>query len=73
MVACIDFFEMSEICRPKFIVRHSTLNHDLLKLSQMSNEKIFVCDFYLFVLLITLFDIHLSFLLQIENFIIFIS
>jgi hypothetical protein len=24
MVACIDFFEMSEICRPKFIVRHST-------------------------------------------------
>jgi hypothetical protein len=25
MVACIDFFEMSEICRPKFIVRHSTL------------------------------------------------
>jgi hypothetical protein len=23
MVACIDFFEMSEICRPKFIVRHS--------------------------------------------------
>jgi hypothetical protein len=26
MVACIDFFEMSEICRPKFIVRHSTSN-----------------------------------------------
>jgi hypothetical protein len=25
MVACIDFFEMSEICRPKFIVRHSTV------------------------------------------------
>jgi hypothetical protein len=25
MVACIDFFEMSEICRPKFIVRHSTM------------------------------------------------
>jgi hypothetical protein len=25
MVACIDFFEMSEICRPKFIVRHSTI------------------------------------------------
>jgi hypothetical protein len=25
MVACIDFFEMSELCRPKFIVRHSTL------------------------------------------------
>jgi hypothetical protein len=24
MVACIDFFEMSEICRPKFIVCHST-------------------------------------------------
>jgi hypothetical protein len=24
MVACIDFFEMSEIYRPKFIVRHST-------------------------------------------------
>jgi hypothetical protein len=24
MAACIDFFEMSEICRPKFIVRHST-------------------------------------------------
>jgi hypothetical protein len=24
MVACINFFEMSEICRPKFIVRHST-------------------------------------------------
>jgi hypothetical protein len=24
MVACIDFFEMSEICRPKFIIRHST-------------------------------------------------
>jgi hypothetical protein len=24
MVACIDFFEMSEICRPKFIVRHTT-------------------------------------------------
>jgi hypothetical protein len=24
MVAGIDFFEMSEICRPKFIVRHST-------------------------------------------------
>jgi hypothetical protein len=24
MVACIDFFEMSEICLPKFIVRHST-------------------------------------------------
>jgi hypothetical protein len=24
MVACIEFFEMSEICRPKFIVRHST-------------------------------------------------
>jgi hypothetical protein len=24
MVACIDFFEMSEIFRPKFIVRHST-------------------------------------------------
>jgi translation initiation factor 2 beta subunit (eIF-2beta)/eIF-5 len=24
MVACIDFFEMSEIRRPKFIVRHST-------------------------------------------------
>jgi hypothetical protein len=23
MVAYIDFFEMSEICRPKFIVRHS--------------------------------------------------
>jgi hypothetical protein len=23
MVACIDFFEMLEICRPKFIVRHS--------------------------------------------------
>jgi hypothetical protein len=23
MVACIDFFEMSEICRPKFIVPHS--------------------------------------------------
>jgi hypothetical protein len=26
MVACIDFFEMSEICRPKFIVRHSKYN-----------------------------------------------
>jgi hypothetical protein len=26
MVACIDFFEMSEMCRPKFIVRHSTLH-----------------------------------------------
>jgi hypothetical protein len=25
MVACTDFFEMSEICRPKFIVRHSTV------------------------------------------------
>jgi hypothetical protein len=25
MVACIDSFEMSEICRPKFIVRHSTI------------------------------------------------
>jgi hypothetical protein len=25
MVACIDSFEMSEICRPKFIVRHSTV------------------------------------------------
>jgi hypothetical protein len=24
MVACIDFFGMSEICWPKFIVRHST-------------------------------------------------
>jgi hypothetical protein len=24
MVTCIHFFEMSEICRPKFIVRHST-------------------------------------------------
>jgi hypothetical protein len=24
MVACIDFFEMSEICWPNFIVRHST-------------------------------------------------
>jgi hypothetical protein len=23
MVACTDFFEMSEVCRPKFIVRHS--------------------------------------------------
>jgi hypothetical protein len=23
MVTCIDFFEMSEICWPKFIVRHS--------------------------------------------------
>jgi hypothetical protein len=23
-MACIDFFEISEICRPKFIVRHST-------------------------------------------------
>jgi hypothetical protein len=30
MVVCIDFFEMSEICRPKFIVRHSTFkNSDL--------------------------------------------
>jgi hypothetical protein len=28
MVACIDFFEMSEICRPKFIVRHSMYSHD---------------------------------------------
>jgi hypothetical protein len=25
MVACIDFFEMSEICRLKFIVRHSII------------------------------------------------
>jgi hypothetical protein len=25
MVACIHFFEMSEICRPKFIVRHNTI------------------------------------------------
>jgi hypothetical protein len=29
MVACIDFFEMSEICRPKFIVRHSTINPEI--------------------------------------------
>jgi hypothetical protein len=30
MVACIDFFEMSEICRPKFTVRHS-INFNQLK------------------------------------------
>jgi hypothetical protein len=35
MVACIDFFEMSEICRPKFIVRHSinNLEHALFALT----------------------------------------
>jgi hypothetical protein len=32
MVACIDFFEMSEICRPKFIVRHSTTYFFILQL-----------------------------------------
>jgi hypothetical protein len=30
MVACIDFFEMSEICRPIFIVRHSTVSMTLI-------------------------------------------
>jgi hypothetical protein len=40
MVACIDFFEMSEICRPKFIVRHSThLSHTGVELGvkQLNN------------------------------------
>jgi hypothetical protein len=33
MIACIDFFEMSEICRPKFIVRHTT-NTKLYRVEQ---------------------------------------
>jgi hypothetical protein len=66
-IAIIKFWT-SLFCHLKKI----TLNHALLKLSQVSNEKIFVCNFYLlvlYVLLITLFDIHFSFLLQIETFI----
>jgi hypothetical protein len=37
MVACIDFFEMSEICRPKFIVRHSTYSRE----QSVSNIQLF--------------------------------
>jgi hypothetical protein len=35
MVACIDFFEMSEICWSKFIVRHST---------QIENKRTNYCN-----------------------------
>jgi hypothetical protein len=45
MVACIDFFEMSEICRPKFIVRHSTIGDtenwtDVIQLSKFLNHTL---------------------------------
>jgi hypothetical protein len=39
MVACIDFFEMSEICRPKFIVRHSLHNRpDIIILNKQQKQ-----------------------------------
>jgi hypothetical protein len=39
MVACIDFFEMSEICRPKFIVRHSKCKACGHKMAVGSTER----------------------------------
>jgi hypothetical protein len=45
MVACIDFFEMSEICRPKFIVRHSTKLREIFLLilsAQYTKKKIYL-------------------------------
>jgi hypothetical protein len=43
MVACSDFFKMSEICRPEFIVRHSTATLGWcvsdLKISKLRYQK----------------------------------
>jgi hypothetical protein len=49
MVACIDFFETSEICRPKFIVRHSTTKWGN---DQILTSSVLVVKFFYFKLLI---------------------
>jgi hypothetical protein len=69
MVACIDFFEMSEICRPKFIVRHSTYllhrkheenrnasinnNNDIVREQRVVKGPSFVNDMFLTTNLLT--------------------
>jgi hypothetical protein len=61
MVACIDFFEMSEICRPKFIVRHSTMPAKKFWPSLSVNSKKKNCNPYFIVIMITVLIMNVIF------------
>jgi hypothetical protein len=58
MVACIDFFEMLEICRPKFIVRHSTLIIDAINVKIQLPPYIFFFFLDFFQLQVSTFFTH---------------